>query len=198
MARARAMSLRAASKAFGTSPDAAAWSSSLGAAEVRTRRELRDVRRGRLEFHSMGSGGLPSYHGTVNDIATAFILDSGATTSFIGRGQVAKLGLATRKGPRIKVQHSSGQPEHTHSKVEFTLRVMEDVRLRVEAYVLDSLTGFDVVLGDDWMRRHSVDQAFRPESTEVRLTLGQRRLSLFPSRADPRSSKTRPRGRSPS
>jgi hypothetical protein len=109
------------------------------------------------------------------------LVDTGASDVFVSRRTCTELNITVKQASTPQsVSLGDGQADAVVCGT-CTLPIrMQGYRGAVQAFVLESiLEGFDVVLGDAWMRQHSVTLNYRARRMELRK--GKRYLSLAPS-----------------
>lgn len=126
---------------------------------------------------------LPVWYGRINRTQARYIVDSGASRSFITPKEVARLGLRTSRAKQpLRVRHSSGQ-------VEVAERIVRGVRLEVgpgwaalvDLHVLAHAPALGVVIGEDFLRQHLGALRYeRHGNPSLELTLGNKRVTLEP------------------
>ena len=94
-----------------------------------------------------------SFDGTVNGSYSAFLLDSGATHCFIDHAFAASLGLPLAPvAVHTTAEVADGRPAPLTHTTTFRVRIQAYSGM-VTAYVLDMRGVYDVILGEDWLKR---------------------------------------------
>lgn len=102
--------------------------------------------------------------------------DSGAAKCFISH-RFAKENRLTVKGPVSSVVLADGSSKAVQGRIKAKLRI-QGYSDEVECFVTDLVPGFDIILGDDWSRKHQVAADYCP--TQPVLKLGTTGVKLTP------------------
>jgi hypothetical protein len=105
------------------------------------------------QLGAAGSGSKPVMvlEGTVNQVRTQMLLDSGASHCFVDKVFAERHGFATTSASR-PVKLADGSVQKSLAKVRLTVRIRR-VCIVLDAYVLDMNQQFNVILGETWMIR---------------------------------------------
>jgi RNase H-like domain found in reverse transcriptase/Reverse transcriptase (RNA-dependent DNA polymerase)/Integrase zinc binding domain/Chromo (CHRromatin Organisation MOdifier) domain/gag-polyprotein putative aspartyl protease len=119
------------------------------------------------------------FKGQVAGQSTAVLIDSGASDIFVSSRFCTSLGVTVQGAAGQAVSLADGCARvAVQGTCILPLRV-KNYRGKVRAYVLDSLLdGFDVILGDAWLREHAAVLNYRRRTLE--LHVGRRYVVLRP------------------
>jgi hypothetical protein len=126
-----------------------------------------------------------AFSAEIAEVPVRLLLDSGAQGNWISRAAVAACELALHPCQNVAVEVANGNLLQTQ---EFcTPRVvLQELRTFPHCLVLDQLPGgFDVILGDGWLKQFSVSLHFGQEGQNFALVKGMQKL--LPIGNEPRS-----------
>ena len=120
---------------------------------------------GNNEIIAPGSVRLPIYAAEIGGLPRKAIIDSGATTLYIGRRLVKELGLKTQKVRARRVKVADKDSCIIDSIVSIEVKVGNLPVEKLTAYVFP-LKDIDFVFGLSWLERHNPHVDFRNKSYE--------------------------------
>jgi hypothetical protein len=124
-----------------------------------------------------------TFDGTANGANAALTLDSAASDRFVSTSWLQRAGVAYTKGTGVPIALADGHTATSTGLVTLKLRVGA-LRDKVQCHVLD-MPGFDIILGDDWLRSRRVHMDFGTKSAYV--YKGKHRVVLRPQKGDLKS-----------
>jgi hypothetical protein len=124
-----------------------------------------------------------TFDGTANGANAVLTLDSAASDRFVSTSWLQRAGVAYNKGTGVPIALADGHTAASTGLVTLKLRVGA-LRDKVQCHVLD-MPGFDIILGDDWLRSRRVHMDFGTKSAYV--YKGKHRVVLRPQKGDLKS-----------
>jgi hypothetical protein len=115
---------------------------------------------------AMGSPQLTmTFTGTANQANVAVTLDSAASEQFVSQSWLQRAGVAYTQNTGVTVALADGHTTPALGTVTLKLRV-GGLREKVQCNVLD-MPGFDIILGDSWLKAHRVHMDFGTKSAYI-------------------------------
>jgi transposase InsO family protein len=121
-----------------------------------------------------------TFDGTANQANAALTLDSAASDQFVSTSWLQRNGVTYATGTETPIVLADGHTATATGVVTLRLRVGA-LRDKVQCHVLD-MPGFDIILGDDWLRSRRVHMDFGTKSAYV--YKGQHRVVLRQQKQD--------------
>ena len=118
------------------------------------------------------------FGGVLAGTSVKVLLDSGATDNFIARELAEKLRLPIDDCGKQALQLPDGRRQELSGRVSCLLRIGSYYG-RVPLYVAD-LPGFDVILGEPWLRQQHAHLDYRAETPCCVIRKGLKRVTLKP------------------
>ena len=134
---------------------------------------------GNNEIIAPSSVRLPIYAAEVGGLPRKSIIDSGATTLYVGRKMIKELGLKTHKVQARRVKVADKDSCIVDQIVSIDVKVGNLPVEKITAYVFP-LKDIDIVFGLSWLERHNPHVDFRTKSYEF--TRNGRKYMLYPAK----------------
>lgn len=128
---------------------------------------------------ALGSTKKPSmvFDGSANGAFATFLVDTGATHSFVDSSFASELGLARAKA-NAQIQLADGSTQHASTQTNLSIRI-QNHKTTIPCYILDMQEQFDVILGDTWTEK--VGAIINCEDKTISVKKQGARLTIYPN-----------------